>query len=145
MKPKLRILSGARAGYTEVFSKPSIAVGRHGSCELRLDPEQDLDVSTKHAVVLLKGNRWHVRDAGSRNGTFVNGQRDRSGSSKAYEAEALRPNVTGCPLGTGSTWPVAEPWRILRNTLKSARPVGGHYRRRPRSHRLAQPTQPPAR
>jgi len=75
VKPKLRILSGARAGYTEVFSKPSITVGRHGSCELRLDPEQDLDASTKHAVILLKGNRWHVRDAGSRNGTFVNGHR----------------------------------------------------------------------
>lgn len=75
MKPKLRIVSGARAGYTEVFSKPSISVGRHGSCDLRLDPEQDLDVSTKHAVILLKGTRWHVRDAGSRNGTFVNGHR----------------------------------------------------------------------
>ncbi len=75
MKPKLRVVSGARAGHTEVFSKPSITLGRHASCEFRLDPEQDLDVSTKHAVILLKGKRWHVRDAGSRNGTFVNGHR----------------------------------------------------------------------
>jgi S1-C subfamily serine protease len=75
VKPKLRVVSGARAGYAEVFSKPSITIGRHASCEFRLDPEQDLDVSTKHAVILLKGKRWHVRDADSRNGTFVNGHR----------------------------------------------------------------------
>ena len=75
MKPKLHIVSGARAGYIEVFGQPEISIGRHASCTLRLDPEQDLDVSARHAVIVRKGERWYVRDVGSRNGTFVNGHR----------------------------------------------------------------------
>lgn len=73
MKPQLQILSGARTGHTEVFSKPSIAIGRHPSCDLRFDAEQDLTVSARHAVVLKKGDRWYVRDTESSNGTLVNG------------------------------------------------------------------------
>lgn len=75
MKPKLRIVSGARAGYTEVFAGPEISIGRHATCTLRFDPEQDLDVSARHALIVQKGDRWYVRDVGSRNGTFVNGHR----------------------------------------------------------------------
>lgn len=75
MKPKLRIVSGARAGYAEVFGQPEISIGRHPSCTLRLDPDQDLDVSARHAVIVRKGERWYVRDDESRNGTFVNGHR----------------------------------------------------------------------
>jgi S1-C subfamily serine protease len=75
VKAKLRIVSGARAGFTQVFAQPSISVGRDPSCELQFDPEQDLDVSARHAVILVKEARWYVRDAESRNGTFVNGHR----------------------------------------------------------------------
>ena len=75
MKPKLRIVSGARAGYTEVFAGPEISIGRHPSSTLRLDPDQDLDVSARHATIMRKGDRWYIRDVGSRNGTFVNGHR----------------------------------------------------------------------
>ncbi|MDH3289525.1 MAG: trypsin-like peptidase domain-containing protein [Gemmatimonadota bacterium] len=75
MKPQLRILSGARTGHTEVFSKPSIAVGRHPSCDLCLDAERDLTVSAHHAVILRKGDRWYVRDTESSNGTLINGHR----------------------------------------------------------------------
>jgi S1-C subfamily serine protease len=81
MKPKLRIVSGARAGYTEVFAGPEISIGRHASCTLRFDAEQDLDVSARHAVIGRKGDRWYVRDIGSRNGTFVNGHRIREDST----------------------------------------------------------------
>ena len=81
MKPKLRIVSGARAGYAEVFGGSDISLGRHGSCTLRFDPEQDLDVSARHAMLLRKGDRWYVRDVGSRNGTFVNGHRIQTDSA----------------------------------------------------------------
>ncbi len=73
MKPQLQILSGARTGHTEVFSKPSIAIGRHPSCDVRFDAERDLTVSARHAVVLKKGDRWYVRDTESSNGTLLNG------------------------------------------------------------------------
>ncbi len=77
MKPKLRILDGARSGYTVVFSKPSITLGRHPGADLQFDPDADLDVSARHATVVRKGPTWLVRDLGSTNGTFVNGHRIR--------------------------------------------------------------------
>lgn len=73
MKPQLQVLSGSQTGHTEVFSKPSIAIGRHPSCDLRFDAERDLTVSARHAVVLKKGDRWYVRDTESSNGTLLNG------------------------------------------------------------------------
>lgn len=73
MKAQLKILTGARAGYTEVFSKPYIGVGRHPASDLKFDPQHDLDVSARHAAVLKQGEHWYVRDLESRNGTLVNG------------------------------------------------------------------------
>ena len=75
MKAQLKILTGARAGYTEVFSKAYIGIGRHPASDLRFDPERDLDVSTRHAAIVAQRDRWYVRDLGSRNGTLVNGHR----------------------------------------------------------------------
>lgn len=73
MKAQVRILTGARSGHTEVFSKSYVGIGRHPASDLRFDPERDLDVSARHAALLRQGAQWHVRDLGSRNGTFVNG------------------------------------------------------------------------
>jgi S1-C subfamily serine protease len=43
--------------------------------ELRFDPDGDLEVSGRHAELRPSGGAWVVRDLGSRNGTFVNGER----------------------------------------------------------------------
>ena len=75
MKAQLKILTGARAGYTEVFSRAYIGIGRHPASDLRFDPERDLDVSAQHAAIVTQQDRWYVRDLGSRNGTLVNGHR----------------------------------------------------------------------
>lgn len=73
MKAQFKVLTGARAGHCEVFSKPFLGVGRHPASDLKLDPQKDLDVSARHCAVLLQDSRWFVRDLGSRNGTLVNG------------------------------------------------------------------------
>lgn len=73
MKLQLTVLSGGRAGISAVFSVDQVTVGRHPECGLQLHPEQDLDVSTRHALFVRQGPRWMVRDNGSRNGTLVNG------------------------------------------------------------------------
>jgi S1-C subfamily serine protease len=73
VKAQLKILTGARAGYTEVFSKPYISIGRHPASDLKLDPQHDLDVSARHAAVTKQGEHWYVRDLESRNSTLVNG------------------------------------------------------------------------
>jgi S1-C subfamily serine protease len=67
--------SGPRAGQSEAFSNPFIQIGRHPHCELRFDPDRDLDVSSRHASVMLQGEMFVLRDLGSTNGTFVNGRR----------------------------------------------------------------------
>lgn len=75
MKPQLRVLTGHSAGLVAVFSKPQITLGRHPASDLRFDPEQELDVSARHATILRRGEHWYVRDLGSTNGTLVNGHR----------------------------------------------------------------------
>jgi len=72
---EIRILGGARAGQREVFEKSVIAVGRHPLSDLRFDPEQDLDVSTRHAEIRGLDGRYVIHDNTSTNGTFVNGER----------------------------------------------------------------------
>jgi S1-C subfamily serine protease len=73
VKVQLRVLTGLSAGLVVVHSKPFIALGRHPASDLRFDAEKELDVSGRHAAILKQGERWFVRDLGSKNGTLVNG------------------------------------------------------------------------
>lgn len=51
-------------------------IGRSRTSSLRLDGKR---VSGEHAIVYWDGTSWLVRDLGSRNGTFVNGERITAG------------------------------------------------------------------
>jgi S1-C subfamily serine protease len=75
MKAQFTFLSGTRAGQTDILGQSHIGIGRHPDSELKFDPDRDLDVSSRHAVVTLVGEQYVLRDLGSTNGTFVNGQR----------------------------------------------------------------------
>src|SRR2546421_12908198 len=75
MPIELRILGGARDGHCQTFDKQVVAVGRHPKSDLQFDPTQDLDVSTRHAEILARGDRYRIRDNNSTNGTFINGRR----------------------------------------------------------------------
>ena len=48
------------------------AIGRHSSCELVLRKD---DVSRRHAEIFREGGEFRLRDLGSTNGTFLNGER----------------------------------------------------------------------
>ncbi len=65
---------GGRAGENFLFDRNSTThLGRGDHCEIMLG---DPLCSRIHAQVLLdEDGRWIIRDAGSRNGTFVNGQK----------------------------------------------------------------------
>lgn len=73
VKVKLRILSGAKQGVEFVSSKPIITIGRHPDNDFQFDPDEDLDVSARHARLVLRDGKWHIEDLGSSNGTLLNG------------------------------------------------------------------------
>jgi S1-C subfamily serine protease len=77
VKAQFKFLSGARAGQIEAFRKGYIGLGRHPLSDVRFDAERDLDVSSRHAAIMRKTEGFVLQDLGSRNGTFVNGQRVR--------------------------------------------------------------------
>ncbi len=52
--------------------RASTLVGRSFRCDVKLEPGE---VSGQHAQLRFLGGRWTLRDLGSRNGSFVDGQR----------------------------------------------------------------------
>jgi S1-C subfamily serine protease len=75
MSIELRVLNGSRAGVREKFNRPIVTIGRHATSDLRFDPLEELDVSTRHAELRLDNGVWSVADDSSTNGTFLNGER----------------------------------------------------------------------
>ncbi len=75
MKIVLTFRSGARAGQSETLALPYIQIGRHPQCDVRFDSERDLDVSARHAAIVRSGELYLLRDLGSTNGTWINGER----------------------------------------------------------------------
>jgi len=89
MRCEIRVVSGARAGHHEVFDKSYVGIGRHPLSDVRFDAEQDLDSSTRHAAIVKTGDTYVLRDLGSTNGTFVNGERIES-DRQLHDGDTLR-------------------------------------------------------
>ena len=106
----LRVVSGARAGATERFDTPVVTVGRHPTSDLRFEPQQDLDVSARHAELRLVDGAWSVHDQGSTNGTFVNGER----------VAAERRVADGDTIAFGASGPVVEVRLLARADTRNA-------------------------
>ena len=68
----LVVRRGPNAGARFLLDTNVTAVGRHPDADIFLD---DVTVSRRHAQFLRSGSRFSVRDLGSLNGTFVNGER----------------------------------------------------------------------
>ena len=62
---------GAMKGQRFRLDRPTVQVGRGPHNEVRLN---DDSVSTTHASLVQRGNRWVILDLGSRNGTYVEGE-----------------------------------------------------------------------
>lgn len=75
MSLQIEVLSGGPAGSTFRFGPEPVAVGRGTDAGLRFDPDHDLTVSARHALLYIEGGRWWIRDLASRNGTYLNGRR----------------------------------------------------------------------
>ncbi|MFC1639143.1 FHA domain-containing protein [Gemmatimonadota bacterium] len=73
MAARLVFLTGSRAG-TAVELKADVTVGRNADCTIVLSPNEVL-VSALHATFVFQDGTYLLRDDGSRNGTFVNGEK----------------------------------------------------------------------
>jgi S1-C subfamily serine protease len=71
---RIHILTGARSGLVWPLPPTTLLIGRDADADLRFSPESDRAVSARHAAISHVDGRWRIRDLGSRNGTFVNGQ-----------------------------------------------------------------------
>src|SRR5690606_3740029 len=71
---RVRILTGGNAGRVHAFQRGPVTAGRPPACALRFAAHADLEVSARHAVLEHDGAAWTIRDTGSTNGTFINGQ-----------------------------------------------------------------------
>lgn len=72
MEVKLILKTGKLAGKEIPVAQPVFRIGRAEDCHLRPHSEQ---VSRQHCQIIQEGGRVWVEDSGSRNGTWVNGQR----------------------------------------------------------------------
>ena len=72
---RLKIVSGSRSGTTLAFGLEPIRVGRSANAELRFHDARDAVVSGHHAQIVFERGAYHLLDLGSRNGTWLNGQK----------------------------------------------------------------------
>ncbi|MBA3393453.1 MAG: sigma 54-interacting transcriptional regulator [Deltaproteobacteria bacterium] len=113
----------------EVPEGGQVAVGRSRSCDVRIDSER---VSRTHAVFVRRGRDLEVSDAGSRNGTFVNGvtitgaHRLSSGDEVAVGGATLLVNIAS---GV-TTRARLESTRYLEERLAAEVDRGLHFQRR---------------
>jgi diguanylate cyclase (GGDEF)-like protein len=71
-KPVLTVLTGGASGKQFKVSKGTAVIGRGPTVELRVE---DDGISRSHARIRAETGRAWVEDMGSRNGTFVNGNK----------------------------------------------------------------------
>lgn len=68
----LVVRAGSQAGAAFALRTDVTRLGRHPDSEIILD---DITVSRRHAELVRVGDGYVLRDAGSLNGTYVNGER----------------------------------------------------------------------
>lgn len=82
----LRFLTGPSAGKTIPLSKSSTLIGRAPSCDIKIASPS---VSKEHTNIEIIEDRLLISDAGSRNGTFLNGVQVRTAKAKSGDRIAL--------------------------------------------------------
>lgn len=76
----IRFLNGPLAGQIVPLTKHSTLIGRAPSCDIKI---ANPNVSKEHTRIEVFDDKLIVSDAGSRNGTFVNGVQVRSSKAKS--------------------------------------------------------------
>lgn len=105
MDVRLVVANGRYSGKSIRVTGSKFFIGRGEDCNLR--PASDL-VSRHHCVLILDDDYLAVRDLGSKNGTFVNGQRVRT-ETPLKDGDHLLVGVLEFIVKTGAEAPKAKP------------------------------------
>ena len=103
---QLVVRKGPRPGQVFALTQDAISIGRDPLSDIVLD---DPEVSRQHARLSRVGDSYHLQDAGSTNGTFVDGQR-LSGEAvplKPGQVVMMGSNVTLIAQATSESDPMA--------------------------------------
>jgi hypothetical protein len=76
---------GGRVGESFPVDRERMSIGRRPVSEVFLD---DVTVSRDHAILIHRGEQWHLDDCGSLNGTYVN--RSRIESQRLEEGDEVQ-------------------------------------------------------
>jgi hypothetical protein len=76
---------GGRVGESFPVDRERMSIGRRPDAEVFLD---DVTVSRDHALLVRRGEQWHLDDCGSLNGTYVN--RSRIESQRLQEGDEVQ-------------------------------------------------------
>jgi hypothetical protein len=76
---------GGRVGESFAVDHERMSIGRRPDAEVFLD---DVTVSRDHALLIRRGEQWHLDDCGSLNGTYVN--RSRIESQRLEEGDEVQ-------------------------------------------------------
>ena len=102
----LKIIKGNLAGEEYSFEEYGLyLVGRSVRCSLRIPEGKDPNISRRHFLLMLEPQHVMIRDLGSRNGTFVNGEQLAPGEIFAPQEEMAAVDRT---LKNGDTISVGE-------------------------------------
>lgn len=77
-EPKIIVdhLVGSRRGQRQAFPPGThVRFGRHPDNQVSFHAHRDLDASSRHAELEPQGEAYVLRDVGSSNGTFIQGER----------------------------------------------------------------------
>ncbi len=102
--PRLVLLSEGFAGRSYELKVETTTVGRVSDNAFEI-PEAS--VSSHHAEIILRGNDIVIRDLGSTNGTFINGEKITEAVLKP--GQTLRFGTIDLKLDSGDGAPVAAP------------------------------------
>ena len=72
MHVKLKVLRGASAGREVGIRGAKFFIGRSEECQLRANSDA---ISRRHCAITISDTEIAIQDLGSRNGTYVNGER----------------------------------------------------------------------
>jgi pSer/pThr/pTyr-binding forkhead associated (FHA) protein len=114
MRPVLRGLAGPFQGQTFQLDRAKLTVGRVPPADVMLE---DDSVSRRHAEIVKTGQKFSVRDLGSANGTFLNGDRvseapsSRATSSASASSSSPSPGRGRPAPPRGRAAPARRSWR----------------------------------